>query len=604
MTRLRIFVSSVQREFARDRRAIADYLRDDPLLRQFFEVFLFEEAPAADRRPDDLYLDEVERCDLYLGLLGAEYGSEDRDGVSPTEREFDHATTGRAHRLIFLKRVADADRHPKMRALIGRAEAGLVRRQYEAVEELRAGLYAALVEYLKVKGLLRLTPFDATPCKKATVDDLDFEGVSRFVDVARRVRGFRLTGAQPEEVLTHLDLLDDGVPANAAVLLFGKAPQRFVLSSEVRCAHFHGTEVEKPIPSHQTYLGTAFRLVDQAVDFVLSKIDRIIGTRANGPRAPRVYEIPPEVVIEAIVNAVAHRDYSDDGSVQVMLFSDRLEIRNPGRLPPPLTFDELRVPHRSIPGNPLLARPLYLADYIERMGTGTLDMIRRCAAAGLPEPEFSFTDGFVTTVRRLPPGERMAARLGSDSRLSDVQPESESEVQPESGSEMQPESGSEMQPESRLHPEDKSLSQLMLESELQPESDSSLQPESVPVLQPESVPSLQPESVPSLQPESRQQVQPESGHRGPPAEPPRPEPLDIRVLRILADGPMSKASLSADLGQKTVSGRLNEVIRRLVVEGVLAPTIPDRPRSRFQQYRLTVAGRARLRRQELRSPTP
>lgn len=565
MTRLRIFVSSVQREFARERRAISDYLRDDPLLRRFFEVFLFEEAPAADKRPDDLYLDEVERSDLYLGLFGAEYGTEDRNGVSPTEREFDHATMARVHRLVFLKRVSEEDRHPKMRALIERAEAGLLRRQYESVEELRAGLYAALVEYLRVKGLLRLTPFDAAPCERATLEDLDFEEVSRFVDLARRVRGFRLAGtARPEEVLTHLDLVDGEVPANAAVLLFGKAPQRLLLSSEVRCAHFHGTEVEKPIPSHQTYQGTAFQLVDQAVDFVLGKIDRIIGTRANGPRAPRLYEIPPEVVTEAIVNAVAHRDYADNGSVQVMLFADRLEVRNPGRLPPPLTFDELRGPHRSIPGNPLLARPLYLADYIERMGTGTLDMIRRCVAAGLPEPEFSLTNGFVTTVRRLPPSERLAARLGSDGMTSEVQPES----------------GSALQPESEPGRIAKSLSHMDLDAILQPESE------------------------PPLQPESENPVQPESDSLGPSERPSGPESLDIRVLRMLANGPMSKAALSADLGQRTVSGRLNEVVRRLLVEGVLAPTIPDRPRSRLQQYRLTVAGRARLRRQGPGSATP
>ena len=133
---------------------------------------------------------------------------------------------------------------------------------------------------------------------------------------------------------------------------------------------------------------------------MLSKINRSIGTRAESSRAPRTYEIPPEVVTEAIVNAVAHRDYTDNGSVQVMLFSDRLEIRNPGRLPPPLTLEGLREAHRSVPGNPLLAESLYLTEYIERMGTGTLDMIRRCVGVGLPEPEFAVTDGFVTTVRR------------------------------------------------------------------------------------------------------------------------------------------------------------------------------------------------------------
>ena len=187
-------------------------------------------------------------------------------------------------------------------------------------------------------------------------------------------------------MLEHLNLLNDGRLTNAAVLLFGKSPQRFLICSEIRCAHFHGTEVGKPIPSYQVYKGTAFDLVDQAVDFVLSKINRLIGTRAQDVRAPTTYEIPKEVVSEAIVNAVAHRDYTDNASVQVMLFANRLEIRNPGRLPPPLTLEKLRTAHSSVPGNPLLAESLYLAEYIERMGTGTLDMIRRCAEAGLPEP--------------------------------------------------------------------------------------------------------------------------------------------------------------------------------------------------------------------------
>lgn len=104
--------------------------------------------------------------------------------------------------------------------------------------------------------------------------------------------------------------------------------------------------------------------------------------------------------MRSIVNAVAHRDYTDNGSVQVMLFADRLEVWNPGRLPPPLTLEKLRVAHTSVPGNPLLAESMYLAEYIERMGTGTLDMISRCVDAGLPEPEFAVPQGFVTTVWR------------------------------------------------------------------------------------------------------------------------------------------------------------------------------------------------------------
>ena len=78
------------------------------------------------------------------------------------------------------------------------------------------------------------------------------------------------------------------------------------------------------------------------------------------------------------------------------------EITNPGRLPESLTLESLRHPHASVPHNPLVAEPLYLTQYIERMGTGTGDMIRRCAEHGLPEPGFSCRDGFVTTIWRMP----------------------------------------------------------------------------------------------------------------------------------------------------------------------------------------------------------
>ena len=83
------------------------------------------------------------------------------------------------------------------------------------------------------------------------------------------------------------------------------------------------------------------------------------------------------------------------------LFADRLEVWNPGELPPALTLAQLRVPHPSIPHNPLISEPLFLARYIERAGTGTLDMIARCREVGLPEPEFRQDGGqFVMTLWR------------------------------------------------------------------------------------------------------------------------------------------------------------------------------------------------------------
>lgn len=159
--------------------------------------------------------------------------------------------------------------------------------------------------------------------------------------------------------------------------------------------------MRKPVPSYQVYKGTAFDLVDQAVDFVMSKIARAVGTRARGSQAPVAYELPREAVAEAVVNGIAHRDYASNASVQVMLFADRLEVWNPGQLPPTLTPAKLREPHPSIPRNPLVSEPLFLARYIERAGTGTLDMIARCREAGLPEPDFRQDGGqFVLTLWR------------------------------------------------------------------------------------------------------------------------------------------------------------------------------------------------------------
>lgn len=120
-------------------------------MRRFFEVFPWEEVPASDQLQLDL--DEVERCELYVGLFGTDYGFEDKDGVSPTEREFDRATESDKHRLIFVKGGEEEGRHPKMRALVGRAQVGLVRKRFATTAELVAGIYAALVQYLEAKQL-------------------------------------------------------------------------------------------------------------------------------------------------------------------------------------------------------------------------------------------------------------------------------------------------------------------------------------------------------------------------------------------------------------------------------------------------------------------
>ena len=207
MNPIRIFISSVQSEFAQERELLRNYLRDDTMMRRLFDAFLFEDVPASDQRPDQLYLDEVERADIYIGLFGSEYGTEDNEGVSPTEREFDHATAVGTHRMVFLKDMDEHVRQPKMKALVTKAQSGLIRKRFKTPEELIAAVYAALVEYLAVREVIRTIPFDAAYCMKATLDDLDSDRMARFIRTARRVRQFPLDeDASPEELLEHLDL--------------------------------------------------------------------------------------------------------------------------------------------------------------------------------------------------------------------------------------------------------------------------------------------------------------------------------------------------------------------------------------------------------------
>src|SRR3989338_567106 len=92
MHKHKIFISSVQKEFSAERQAIKDFVNGDALCRRYFDIFLFEDIPARDRNPDSVYLEEVKKCDVYVCLLGNEYGIQDRQGISATEHEFHEAT--------------------------------------------------------------------------------------------------------------------------------------------------------------------------------------------------------------------------------------------------------------------------------------------------------------------------------------------------------------------------------------------------------------------------------------------------------------------------------------------------------------------------------
>ncbi len=232
-------------------------------------------------------------------------------------------------------------------------------------------------------------PFDEEICPGATLDDLDGEAIRRFVRAAWHRRRLQLTeSVSMQETLIHLNLLGSGLPKRAAVLLFGKDPQQFAVNAEVRSMHFHGALVQRPAPDYRVFKGNLFSQIDQSTHYVLGKLDLSVGTRSESAQVPTRFELPPDVVREALVNAVAHRDYAAQAAVQVSVFSDRVEVWSPGDLVAPMTLQQLRQPHRSVTRNARVCEVLYLAGYIEKYGTGTLMMIRESLEHTLPEPEF------------------------------------------------------------------------------------------------------------------------------------------------------------------------------------------------------------------------
>jgi predicted HTH transcriptional regulator len=403
MKQIRIFISSVQKEFQQVRLDLKAFLKGDAVLHRFIsEVFLFEELPAKDLRADQVYLDEVKRCDIYVGIFGYDYGNADKDGISPTEYEYDYASKHHKPRFIYVWGSDEKKRAPKMRQLINKASSELIRRRIENFSALTSEVYASFVDYLDELGALRVPPFDTSACDDATFHDLSRKRIEWFLAVARRERNFPLKkSTTTQALLTHLNLLEQGKPTNAAMLLFGAAPQRFLRTAETKCVHCHGVEYRRPFASQQIYAGDVFDQADQAREFVLSKINRSVGVRTESNIAPAAFELPPDAIGEAVINAIVHRDYHSNASVEVRLFSGRLEVWNPGRLPGTLTLEDLRHDHPSVPNNPLIAESLYLTRYIEKAGSGTQRMIELCLEVGLPEPQFEQRSGsFVLTLWR------------------------------------------------------------------------------------------------------------------------------------------------------------------------------------------------------------
>ena len=107
-------------------------------------------------------------------------------------------------------------------------------------------------------------------------------------------------------------------------------------------------------------------------------------------------EVPAEALREVVLNALCHRQYERYNlTIGIAIYDDRIEIENPGVLPPQITPENILQPHISYPYNPLIANVLYSTTYIENWGSGVKRIMEACQKRGVAAPIWSINGGFV-----------------------------------------------------------------------------------------------------------------------------------------------------------------------------------------------------------------
>lgn len=234
--------------------------------------------------------------------------------------------------------------------------------------------------------------FEDYPVARATVEDLDLDFVSRYCE---RI-GYK------KDALTFLRtngdyiLSKDGKEqiSGAAILLFGKDPQRFFQRAYIRFIRYDGTEEkvgrEMNVIKDITFRGRILEMTQAAISFVKTQLKErtYLGPDARFVTEP---EYPEFSWTELIVNAVAHRDYSILGTdIQIKLFDDHYTVESPGILPGRVRLNNMRTTHFS--RNPKIASFMKEYEFIREFGEGVDRMYRELEEGGWPKPIFKQDD--------------------------------------------------------------------------------------------------------------------------------------------------------------------------------------------------------------------
>ncbi|HEY5551740.1 MAG TPA: ATP-binding protein, partial [Opitutaceae bacterium] len=247
-------------------------------------------------------------------------------------------------------------------------------------------------DFFRTEGVIR---FDLSPCPRFRYpQDFDSEKYRAWLKLSG------ITGRpKTEDVLVNIEVAERAggklLFRNAGVLFFAKNVRHFFNQAYITCLLAKGTD-KVDVLDRKDFDGGVVADIEDAMRF----IERNTRTawRIEGLRRDNIPEYPMKALREAITNAVMHRDWFMEGAnVFVELYTDRIEISSPGRLPKGMELSDLG--HKSIRRNALIADLLHRIDFIEKAGTGIRRIREEARSQGCPEPTFQET-GFITATFR------------------------------------------------------------------------------------------------------------------------------------------------------------------------------------------------------------
>ena len=225
----------------------------------------------------------------------------------------------------------------------------------------------------------------------ATVADLCTDTMEEF----KRLAQGRLPSIAKESnfttILQKLGLLKNGKLTKAAVLLFAKDPQKHCLQAVVKMGKFQSPTV---IQTTDIVQGNLFNQLGTTMEILQTKY-LLRNISFEGLHRLDTLEYPYEALREAIINAIIHRDYTKPVQTQIRIYPDRLVVRNPGKLSSEVPAEKLKTEHDSFLRNKLIASVFYYAGFIEAWGSGMGKILKECRKQGLPEPDFAEENGIM-----------------------------------------------------------------------------------------------------------------------------------------------------------------------------------------------------------------